>query len=160
LESNLAAWLSSSLGQYQPSSISEEDALTTALEASLGDTAQTFNTTYNSSSRLTTSVTAGSSSGSSVPNSPTVSRQPRISTQLGGTWLTVLDADDADKVENERMALAKAEAASEAKKSVDVLWYDQVRSSCALHSMHKLTLILAGFCERKAFHLPGQQGAP
>jgi hypothetical protein len=160
LQSDLAASLSSSLGQYQPSSISEEEALTTALKASLSDTAQTSNTTYNSSSCLTTSVTAGSSSKPSIPNSPAVLCRPKISTQLGGTWLAVLDADDVNKVENERMALAKAEAASEAKKCVDVLWYDQVRSPCALHSICKLTLIPAGFCKHKAFHLSGQQRAP
>lgn len=38
----------------------------------------------------------------------------------------VIDADAADEVEKEKLLLAKAEAASEAKKSVDVMWYDRV----------------------------------
>jgi hypothetical protein len=51
---------------------------------------------------------------------------PKISSQLGGTWLAVIDADTADEVEKDKLLLAKAEAASEAKKSVDVMWYDKV----------------------------------
>jgi hypothetical protein len=52
--------------------------------------------------------------------------RPKISSQLGGAWLAVIDADTADEVEKDKLLLAKAEAASEAKKSVDVMWYDKV----------------------------------
>jgi hypothetical protein len=41
--------------------------------------------------------------------------------------LEVLDGDVQDELQKEKLQLAKAEAAAEAKKSVDVLWYDQVR---------------------------------
>jgi hypothetical protein len=45
---------------------------------------------------------------------------------LGGAWLEVLDRDAADELHKEMVRLAKMEAASDAKKSVDVLWYDKV----------------------------------
>jgi hypothetical protein len=54
-----------------------------------------------------------------VPLAHTKPFCPKITSQLGGAWLEVLNADDADRVEKERMALAKAEAALDAKKSVE-----------------------------------------
>ena len=106
--------------------MSEEDVLTTALEASCHHTAQRLDaTSYSSSLRTMTAITVGSSSAPTVSHNPAVSRRPKISTQLGGAWLAVLDADDANKVEKEKMVLAKAVAAAEAKKNVDILWYDQ-----------------------------------
>jgi hypothetical protein len=89
---------------------------------------------YSSSSQIMLPVAPGSSSAPSTSQSPVVSRRPKISSQLGGAWLAVLDADAADKVEKEKLAIDKAEAASEARKSVDVIWYDQVRRVCILHN--------------------------
>jgi hypothetical protein len=55
---------------------------------------------------------------SMVPSGPSC---PKITSQLGGAWLEIVNADDADRVEKEKMVLAKADAASEAKKSVDIV---------------------------------------
>jgi Ulp1 family protease len=91
------------------------------LEASrLHTSTSSVATSYASSSR----VTVLSAAESSVRHSPA---QPKISSQLGGAWLEVLDGDVQDELQKEKLQLAKAEAAAEAKKSVDVLWYDQVR---------------------------------
>lgn len=117
----------SDTGQYQDAAVSEEDALTTALQASrleLPDASRMSEpTSYNSASRVLIPTVAGGSS--SVPH-PTATPRPRISSQLGGAWLEVLDRDAADELHKEMVRLAKMEAASDAKKSVDVLWYDKV----------------------------------
>jgi hypothetical protein len=109
------------INEYQNIAISEEDALMAGLEASrLHTSTSSVATSYASSSR----VTVLSAAESSVRHSPA---QPKISSQLGGAWLEVLDGDVQDELQKEKLQLAKAEAAAEAKKSVDVLWYDQVR---------------------------------
>jgi hypothetical protein len=110
------------LDQFQLSNMSEEDAFAAALESSKLDVLASSESTSNSTSHNMVPVTAGSSSSSSQA----VSCRPRIMSQLGGAWLAALKADDEDKVEKEKTAIAKAEAAAEAKKSVDVVWYDQV----------------------------------
>jgi hypothetical protein len=100
----------SNIGEYQDAGITEEDALNAALEASRSETP------------------GDSSSAPADPlcNAPLPSRRPKISSQLGGAWLKVIDADAADELQKETVRLAKAEAALEAKKTVDVMWYDQV----------------------------------
>jgi hypothetical protein len=95
---------------YQDAGITEEDALSAALEASQSET---------------------QGASSSLPadhlcNSPLPLHCPKISSQLGGAWLKVIDADAADELRKETVQLAKAEAALEAKKTVDVMWYDQI----------------------------------
>jgi hypothetical protein len=125
-QSNPLASPPSSLGQYQPFSILKEDVLTTALEASSHNTTQRPNaTSYSSSSHTMTTITVGSSSAPTISRNPAVLHHPKISTQLEGAWLAVLDANDVDKVEKEKVVLVKAEVAAEAKKNVDILWYDQ-----------------------------------
>jgi len=115
------------VSEYQDVNLSEEDALMVGLEASQLDAENTLppsgSTSYSSSSRVSVSTTAGSSTSHS---SPILSRRPKISSQLGGAWLELLDRDARDEVQKENLRLAKAEAAAEAKKSVDLLWYDQV----------------------------------
>ena len=115
------------VSEYQNVTTSEEDALMAAIEALRLDAENTLppsgSTSYSSSSRIPASTMAGSST--SDP-SPTLSRRPKISSQLGGAWLELLDRDAQDEVQKENLRLAKAEAAAEVKKSVDLLWYDQV----------------------------------
>jgi hypothetical protein len=126
LESTFSTSPSSGVGQFQSSQLLDNDVITAALEASMLDIPTSSGSmSYSSSSQTTLPVAPGSSSAPST--SPIVSRRPKISSQLGGAWLAVLDADAADKVEKEKLAIDKAEAASEARKSVDVIWYDQVR---------------------------------
>ena len=86
--------------------------------------------------------------------------QPTVTSQLGGAWLTVLDADDEDKVEKEKMAIAKAEAAAEGKKSVDVVWYDKVCPPWS--SMQRMPAdmnMYTGLCYCKTLHFSGEEGA-
>jgi hypothetical protein len=115
------------VSEYQNVTTSEEDALMAAIEASRLDAENTLppsgSTSYSSSSRIPASTMAGSSTSNS---SPILSHRPKISSQLGGAWLELLDCDAQDEVQKENFRLAKAEAAAEAKKNVDLLWYDQV----------------------------------
>jgi len=70
LQSGLEPSTSSSLDQFQSSSISEEDAFAAALDASKIDTLQSSSpTSYSSSSHNMVPVTAGSSSSASQPQS-------------------------------------------------------------------------------------------
>lgn len=48
---------------------------------------------------------------------------------MGGAWIVQLDADAIDELEKQNALVAKAEAAAEAKKAVDVMWYDRVSVS-------------------------------
>lgn len=120
----------SDIHKYQHADVSEEDALAAALEASHtevhGPPQPADATSFNSSSHSSISMVAGTSSTISASRELPVSRRPKISTQLGGAWLEVLNADAADEVEKVKLASAEAESAAEAKKNVDVMWYDQV----------------------------------
>jgi hypothetical protein len=115
------------ISEYQDVNLSEEDALMVGLEALQLDAENTLppsgSTSYSSSSCVSVLTMAGSSTSHS---SPILSRCPKISSQLEGAWLELLDHDARDEVQKENLRLAKAEAAAEAKKSVDLLWYDQV----------------------------------
>ena len=159
LQSGLPPSISSSLGQFQSSSISEEDAFAAALDASKRDTLQSSGPmSYSSSSCNTVPVIAGGSSSAPQLQSQSVLRRPKVTSQLGGAWLTILNADDEDKVEKEKMALAKAEAAAEAKKSVDVVWYDQVcPPSDSMLRMAADMDMCAGLHCCKTLHFPGQE---
>lgn len=123
----------SRVDQYQDTTISEEEALLAAIQASRaeGQSTPTLSASqaFSSSSGASVPTAASSSSAASTSREPAAPRRPKISTQLGGAWLEIIDGDAADELEKEKRSLAKAEAASEAKKSVDVMWYDQVRSS-------------------------------
>jgi surface antigen len=150
------------LDQFQSFSISEDDVIAAALDASKLNALQSSRpTSYSSSSRNTVPVTAGSSASTSQPQSQSVVRRPTVTSQLGGAWLTVLNADDEDKVEKEKMAIAKAEAAAEAKKSVDVVWYDKVRPPHgSMQCMPADTMnMYTGLCYCKTLHLSGEEGA-
>jgi hypothetical protein len=68
--------------------------------------------------------------------------------------VAVFDADAADKVEKEKLAIDKAEAASEARKSVDVIWYDQVCQVCILHNSY---LTLPTRILLRQSYLPGKE---
>ena len=85
-------------------------------------------------------VASSSSSTGHSSNAPPPSRRPKISSQLGGAWLKVIDADAADELQKENARLAKAQAALDAKKTVDVMWYDQV--GFAYLMSHLLILML------------------
>lgn len=153
----------SRVDQYQDTTISEEEALLAAIQASRTQDLSTPTLSapqmFSSSSGTSVPTAASSSSTASTSREPAAPRRPKISSQLGGTWLEILDGDAADELEKEKQSLAKAEAASEAKKSVDVMWYDQVRLS--YHSDLKCVLTLLpnpGLVPRETFHLSGKEG--
>jgi hypothetical protein len=124
---------------YQDTGLSEEDALAAAIEVSHQESisnASSEGLKYNSSARVFAPTMAGNSMAPSGPS------RPKITSQLGGAWLEVVNADDADRVEKEKMVLAKADAASEAKKSVDVVWYDEASVSCCCWLIQRYSLSL------------------
>lgn len=78
----------------------------------------------------------------------------------GGAWLTILNADDEDKVKKEKIAIAKAEAAAEAKKSVDVVLYDKVHPlQGSMQHMPADMNMYTGLCYCKTLHFSGEEGA-
>lgn len=121
---------SSHISYYQDIEICEEDALASALEISRLESrnapSSSGSQSYASLMFVAVPTAAGASTPTSVSHTPVKPTRPKIGSQLGSAWLAVIDADAADEVEKDRLLLAKAEATSEAKKSVDVMWYDKV----------------------------------
>jgi hypothetical protein len=128
--SSIAATRPSGAGanQYQDAVLSDEDALAAALEISR-QLHPSSSSDPSSSVHVAAPATVGASSTASTSQTPVVSSKPRCTSQLGGAWIVQLDADAIDELEKQNALVAKAEAAAEAKKAVDVMWYDRVSVS-------------------------------
>jgi hypothetical protein len=109
--------------QYQDAILSDEDALAAALKISCQLHPSSSSVPSSSVCVTAPATTGATSSTASTSQIPVISSKPRCTSQLGGAWITQLDADAIDELEKQNTLVAKVEAATEAKKAVDIMWY-------------------------------------